>query len=386
MKKHVSVCIHQKKLGGKWRKNHILFKTGCVLMGKVLRSKKVTKIPDASFQEVPEDFIRMDLAIIKYLPAPAVKEALETSLNSINEYPPSNWHLLTKKIATLNNINIENVLLTNGLDEAIDLVTRTFVDPGSKVIIPTPTFSQFEIAALRQEAIPVKHNFLTKYGYKFDESKVIETIHKENVQLVWICNPNNPTGIVEREKIKEITEKSECLIVVDECYYEYYGQTVMDIVVEYDNLLVLRSFSKSYGLAGLRIGYIAGNSELISQVQKMRQPASVNLLAQVAALAALESPEYYEKLWKKIKREKEKICTQLMAFDLEILPSETNCILIQTPKAKEIFQKLWNNKILIFGGWDTAEFSDLGDEFLRITVGSPKDNALLLNNLKKILG
>ena len=355
-------------------------------MGKVLRSKRVAKIPDASFREVPEDFIRMDLAIIKYPPAPTVKEALEKSLNSINEYPPSNWHLLAKKIATLNNINIENVLLTNGLDEAIDVVTRTFVDPGAMVIIPTPTFSQFEIAALRQEAIPVKLNFLTKHGYMFDETKVIETIHNKNVQLVWICNPNNPTGIVEREKIKEVAEESECLIAVDECYYEYYGQTIMDLVVEFENLLILRSFSKSYGLAGLRIGYIAGNSELISQLQKIRQPASVNFLAQVAALAALESSEYYEKLLEKIKLEKEKICTQLMAFDLKILPSETNCILIQTPKAKEIFQKLWNNKILIFGGWDTAEFSGLGDEFLRITVGSPEDNALLLDNLKKILG
>ncbi len=355
-------------------------------MGKVIRSKKVEKIPDVTFQEVPEDFIRMDLAIIKYPPAPAVKEALETSLNSINEYPPSNWHLLAKKIAMLNNINIENVLLTNGLDEAIDLITRTFIDPGSKVIIPTPTFSQFEIAALRQEAIPVKHNFLTNYGYKFDESKVIETIHKENVQLVWICNPNNPTGIVEREKIKKIAEENECLIAVDECYYEFYGQTIMDLVVEFENLCVLRSFSKSYGLAGLRIGYIVGNSELISQLQKIRQPVSVNLLAQVAALAALESPGYYKELWKQIILEKEKLCSQLMAFDLEILPSETNCILIKTLKAKEIFQKLWNKKILVFGGWETAEFSDLGKNFLRITVGSPEDNALLLDNLKKILG
>ena len=190
---------------------------------------------------------------------------------------------------------------------------------------------------------------------------------------------------MEREKIKEITDNSECLIAIDECYYEYYGQTVIDLVVEFDNLLVLRSFSKSYGLAGLRIGYIAGNYELISQVKKIRQPASVNLLAQVAALAALESSDYYEKLLEKIKLEKEKICTQLMAFDLEILPSETNCILIQTPKAKEIFQKLWNNKILVFGGWDTAEFSGLGDDFLRITVGSSDDNALLLDNLKNIL-
>ncbi|MFQ6123287.1 MAG: histidinol-phosphate transaminase [Candidatus Heimdallarchaeota archaeon] len=354
-------------------------------MGKVLRSKRVAQIPDTSFQEVPEDFIRMDLAIIKYPPAPTVKEALENSLNSVNEYPPSNWHLLTTKIAKLNNIRKENVLLSNGLDEGIDLITRTFIDPEAKIVIPTPTFAQFEIAALRQEAIPVKLCFLTKQGYKFDGIKIIETVQKENAQLVWICNPNNPTGAVEREKIIEVVENENCLVAVDECYYEFYGKTVIDLVPKYENLLVLRSFTKTYGLAGLRIGFLAGNSVLISQLQKMRQPFSVNLLAQVAALAALENPEYYEEIWKQIKFEKEKIYAQLKTFDLEILPSETNCILIQTPKAKEIFQKLWNNKILVFDGGDTTEFSGLGTNFLRITIGRPEDNALLLDNLTNIL-
>jgi len=117
----------------------------------------------------------------------------------------------------------------------------------------------------------------------------------------------------------------------------------------------------------------------------MRQPASVNLLAQVAALAALESPEYYEKLWQTLKSEKKLLCSQLAELGLEVLPSETNFVFIRTPKAKEIFQALWKDKIFVFGGWDKAEFSGLGDTFLRITVGSPEENALLLQSLKKIL-
>jgi len=349
------------------------------------RFKKFAQIPDSSFLEAPEDFIRLDLSIVKDLPAPKVEEALRASIRLINKYPESNWHCLVQKIADLNHIAPSQVLLVNGLDDGIDLITRTFVDPGAKVIIPTPTFSQFEIAALRQEAIPVKLCFLIKQGYEFDVTKVIETVHKENAQLIWICNPNNPTGIVEREKIIEVVENAECLVTVDECYYEFYGETVMDLVSKFENLLVLRSFSKTYGLAGLRIGFIAGNSELISLMQKIRQPASVNRLAQIAALAALESPEYYKRVWKTINDEKEAICNQLITLGLEVLPAETNFILIRTLKAKEIFNALWNEKIFVFGGWDKGEFSGLGENFLRITVGSQEENAILLKSLKKIL-
>jgi histidinol-phosphate aminotransferase len=355
------------------------------MMNEGPRSKRAARLPDPSFLEAPDDFIRLDLSISKYSPAPNVKEALQNALEQINEYPSSNWYRLREKLAALNSINSENVLLANGLDEGIDIVTRTFVDPGAKVVIPTPTFSQFEIAALRQDAVPVELYFLTQSNYQFNETQVIETVQRENVQLVWICNPNNPTGIVERNKIIEVLENVKCLVAVDECYHEFYGETIMDLVPDFENLLVLRSFSKTYGLAGLRIGFLAGNADLISLVHKMRQPLGVNLLAQIAALAVLENREYYEQHWRVIKRERKTLCTQLAKLGLEILPSETNSLLIRTPQAKSLFQSLWDNKILVFRGWDAAEFSGLGENFLRITVGSPEENAFLLKTLQKIL-
>ena len=180
-------------------------------------------------------------------------------------------------------------------------------------------------------------------------------------------------------------EKLDCLVAVDECYYEYHSKTIMDLVNSYDNLLVLRSFSKTYGLAGLRIGYIAGNSTLISTLNTFRLPASVNRLAQVAALAALENYEYYENAWKSLRYAKELLSQKLISLNLEVLPSETNFVFIRTSKAKKIFQALWDSKISVFGGWDASEFSGLGTDYLRITVGTPEENSILLKTIKTIL-
>ena len=154
---------------------------------KALSVNKLTKIPESTFPEVPDNFIRMDLSISKYPPAPNVEKALIKSIKSINQYPESNWHLLLTKIADMISLAKQNILLANGLDEAIDLITRTFVCPNARVIIPIPTFAQFEIAALRQTAILVKLPSMTEFGFQIDSNQVIEAAHDKNTQLVWRC-------------------------------------------------------------------------------------------------------------------------------------------------------------------------------------------------------
>ncbi len=357
-----------------------------VWMTDRIQSNRAARLPDNFFLEVPEDFTRLDLSIAKYPPAPNVLNAIHNILTEINVYPSSNWLPLRNKLADLNHIKNQDIILVNGLDEGIDILTRTFVNPGAKVIIPTPTFSQFEIAALRQEANPLFLNFLIDSVYEFDVSKMIESSQEDNVQLIWICNPNNPTGIVDREMILEVLKNVKCLVAIDECYYEFYGETVMDLIPKFENMIVLRSFSKTYGLAGLRFGYLAGNANLISMIQKMRQPASVNLLAQTAALAVLKNQMYYQQRWSVMKQERKTLCTQLVELGFDILPSETNFVLIRTPTAHKLFQSLWDEKVYVLRGWDDAEFSGLGNDFLRITVGNPEENSHLIKSLKKIIG
>ncbi len=344
-----------------------------------------SRIPETLIKEVPQSFLRFDLSVVKYSPSPRVIKALKDYLDKVNFYPPGNWEALTRKIGQVNHVSKENVLLTNGLDEAIDLITRTFVEPNEKVLISTPTFSQYEVAALRQRAKPRKISFLNKNGFFIDEDVLIRRAAEGKVKVIWICNPNNPTGpLTPRKSILEIFRGADCLVAVDECYYEFCGETVADLIEKYKNLIVLRSFSKSYSLAGLRIGYIIANREIIKVLSKMRQPASVNLLAQIAALNALQDPKYYEEIRREIVREREKLTASLRDLGLKVFDSKTNFVLVKTSEAKKLFKELWKGRIAVLPGWN-PEFSDLGENYLRITVGLPEENTTLLNTLNNII-
>lgn len=345
----------------------------------------VKNIPSTAYKEVPSDFVRLDLAINKHPPSPRVTEVLRTNISGINEYPETNWSILVKEISKYCGVNSDEILLTNGLEEAIDIITRLLVKQQEEVFILTPTYSQFHIAALRVRARTRKEKYIELEDYLIPMRRVERILNEQKIKLFWICNPNNPTGtLFEKEVLLPLIEKANCIVVIDECFYEYAKKSLSDLLDCYEKLLILRSFSKSFALAGIRIGYIVGSSRLIENLLKMRQPSSVNFLAQHAALAALQDLDYYEKTWKNDSEERDKLKKKLEGLNFKVFPSSTNFLLIKAKNAEELYTDLWKNKISVLHGED-PEFTGLGEEYIRITVGLPEENAILIETLQDII-
>lgn len=339
-----------------------------------------TDIPKSAFSNIPKDYLRMDLSILRYPLHDSVIEAIKNNLDKINFYPETNRNDLLQAIIKYvgsENVCRENVLLTNGLDEAIDLITRNFLREGEKTLIPTPTFSQFESAALRQRSIPININFLKDGKFEIDGNIILNSIKKEGIKLVWICNPNNPTAnYTDNSEIIKILQ-SGVATVVDECYFEFCKKTIIDKIEEYPNLIVLRSFSKSFGLAGLRIGYIVANEKTIDNLLNLRQPASVNFLAQIAAAESLKRVDYYQKVWNSVELERGNMIQKLRELGFKVLDSETNFILLNMRNGD--FDKfLWEKKKIYVLSGSSDEFSDLPKNYIRINMGLPEENEKLI--------
>ena len=171
---------------------------------------------------------------------------------------------------------------------------------------------------------------------------------------------------------------------MDECFYEFCGETFVDQLGKFNNMIILRSFSKSFGLAGIRLGYIISNEEIVDSLTRLRQPSSVNILVQFAALAALEDLNYYKGVWKNIVKERENLGSELKALGFTVFGSGTNFLYVKTDDAKHAFEKLWDNGIFVFPSWD-PEFVGGGGKCLRILVGLPEENKKLIDAAKVLL-
>lgn len=332
--------------------------------------------------------LRLDFASFKYPPSPQVMEALRKELAHTNEYPDESYGELLEQLAKRYNRPKAAFILGNGLDEVIDLVTRAFVEKGDNVIIPSPTFSQFEEAAERVKAKTVFVNSMHDDGYAVKSKELLDKITRQT-SLIWICSPNNPTGgITPIEKIIPILKNAPCPVVVDEALSDYSGKTVLDVQKDYNNLIVLKTFSKGYGLAGLRIGYAIAHPSIIEKMRNIKQIFNVNRFAVAAALAALSDQPYYDKLWKTFLMEKERHKKNLQALGVTIISSESNFFLLDfktKERSKIIFQQLLEKGIRILPGWD-PEFSGLDGRYCRVIVGKPEENDLFVKTLKDILG
>ncbi|MBI1971758.1 MAG: histidinol-phosphate aminotransferase family protein [Candidatus Aenigmarchaeota archaeon] len=346
------------------------------------KAKWIEGIPHTSYMEVPENFIRLDLAVNKHEPSPKVTASIRNNLGKISSYPDTNWSVLVKKIAEYAGVKEREVLITNGLEEAIDIITRAFADKDDRVLMLTPTYSQFHIAAMRQKAKPISIGLIEERGFEIPIENVREIVKKENVKLLWLCNPNNPTGTVfDKNILASLVEGLGCIIVMDECFYEFCGETFVNQLGKFNNVIILRSFSKSFGLAGIRLGYIISNEGIIDGLIRLRQPSSVNILVQFAALAALEDLGYYKGVWKKIVEERENLGSELKALGFTVFGSGTNFLYVKTDDAKQVFEKLWDNNIFVFPSWD-PEFVGGGDKCLRILAGLPEESKKLMEALK----
>lgn len=332
--------------------------------------------------------IDLTFSFLPYSPPKGLLKEICEEAKNINQYPSGDYNHLKRRFAEYIKVEKQNLLVGNGLDEIIDLITRAW---GREVLIPTPTYSQYQMAAKRAGTHTILVNCLRNGIYSLQN--LVKQANPKEVSLLWICNPNNPTGNkTPRDTILSFLNNIDGKVVVDECYYEFLGETVVDLIEKYENLIVLRSLSKSFGLAGLRIGFAVSKARTIRKLESKRQPFNVNKMAEKVGERVLDYLDYYRRIWRKITHTKEKFINQVRRLGLKPHKSHTNFVLIEFKSEKqavEIARKLQQHSIYVLSPncsiWD-AEFSGLERRFIRLTIGTENEMDRVSQTLSGILG
>lgn len=315
---------------------------------------------------IKKEKIFLTQSYFKYpLPEEMLRE-LSEELKDINRYPSGGEYTkLRQVLSKYVGVKIENILPANGSDEVIEVVSRAYK---GEVLIPIPTFSQYEVSADRGRLSKVLVNCLYEGVYSLNYSNQ----QLDKASLVWICNPNNPTGTrIPREKIIDILQRAKGMVVVDECNYEYLGETVVDLIGKHENLIISRSFSKNFGLAGLRLGFAISNPQNIKKIAAFGQYFRVNRMAEEAAGKVLKYLDYFQEAWKKIKKVRDKFVRQMNELGFSAYDSQANFVLVKF-KNKEKTERVWKylkeKGIYTLPGWEN-EFSGLDNQFIRFNIG-----------------
>ncbi len=317
-------------------------------------------------------------------PSPKAVEAIKKRLSEINRYPDASCFYLKKKISEKLSIPTERIIIGNGSNELIELLIRTFLLEGEKVIQPFPTFLMYEKIVKSHGgeiiSVPLK-------GFCIDLEGICRKIEKDT-KMIFLTNPNNPTGkAIRKEEMEVFLERvpEDVIICLDEAYIEFAeGDDIangIELINRHPFIFVIRTFSKAYGLAGLRIGYGFGSRILIENMEKVRQPFNVNCLAQEAACASLDDEEHLRKTVEVVKEGKEYLYRCLEEIGLEYVPSYTNFILIKVPAgAKRTYEMLLKKGIIV----RSMESYGL-PEYIRVSVGLPEENKRFISALKEVL-
>ena len=315
-------------------------------------------------------------------PSPKAVDAVSRALKNLHRYPDGGCFYLKEKLAKHLKVKPENLMIGNGSNEIIELVIRTFLKPGEEAIMGNPSFAVYPLAvpAAGGKAVLVPLKNLTH-----DLDAMADAI-TGRTKIIFIANPNNPTGtIVTKAQLKRFMGRlpDGVILVLDEAYYEFVTDPEfpksLDYLREGRNVVILRTFSKIYGLAGLRIGYGVAPERLVFYMNKVRQPFNVNSLAQVAAMAALEDEEHLKRSQKNNIDGLDFLFNEVKAMGFDGVPTQANFFLVKVGKGKEVYDVLLRQGVIV------RPMSSYGlDEYIRVTVGLPEENKRFVGALKKI--
>jgi histidinol-phosphate aminotransferase len=298
---------------------------------------------------------------------------------ALNRYPEPNPRALRELIRRKMRVPAgTDLLLGNGSDDLIQILALALARPGATMMYPAPTFVMYSMNATfsRMRAVPVP----LREDFSFDADTFIACMRAENPVLVFLAYPNNPTGVLYAEAdVVRVIEAAPGIVVVDEAYHAFAGKTFMDALPKHPNLLVLRTVSK-LGLAGIRLGYLAGSPQWIAELNKVRQVYNVNVLTQAAATFALEHLDVLEAQAAEIRAERAKLHAGLSALrGITVFPSAANFFLVRVPDAVKSDEALRRQGVLV------RNLHPGLANCLRVTVGTPDENRILLNALKEAL-
>lgn len=313
-------------------------------------------------------------------PSPKAILAAFNESDNVNIYPEVTSDSLSKKIKTLNKLKNVEVFIGNGMDGIFEMLARLFLDKGDETIISIPTFSCYQLvtmwAGAKPKFVPLKSD------HSLDVKKILKAINKKT-KIIFICSPNNPTGnCMKEEDIEEIIKSTDKIVFLDEAYIEFADKSHVKWIEKYPNLIIGRTFSKIYGLAGLRVGYTFMHKSLANYYLNSITPFVVSRIGQVAAYSALDDTPFIRKSIRFVKEGKEFYYKELEKAGIEYIKSDANFISIKTKtKASKYAEKLQKKGIIVR---DCARFGKGGENLLRITIGTRKQNEKVLKELVQI--
>ncbi len=343
------------------------------LLDKILRPHIKTIIPYSTARDEFEGEAEIFL------------DANENALGSItkehyNRYPDPYQKELKIEVAKIKNVEPDQIFLGNGSDEGIDLLIRMACNPGKdNIMILPPTYGMYQVSADINN-VEVKKVWLTP-DFQIDLQKVMQAID-ENTKIIWLCSPNNPTGnLGDKNSIEYIIQNFDGLVVVDEAYIDFSSErSWLEVLNNYPNLIVLQTFSKAWGLAGLRLGMLYAHDSIIKVINKIKSPYNINILTQQLITTTLREKNNVDEMVEEILNQRDFLIKELENLKIvaKVFPSETNFLLVKFYDGKKIFDFLIGKKIVLR---DRSSVK-LCEGGLRISIGTESENKKLIETLK----
>lgn len=312
------------------------------------------------------------------------KQATRDMLDLSHIYPDGNCYELKQAISKHLNVSTEKLIIGNGSDEIIKLLAEAFLNQGDQVIAPVPSFSEYWFAAHVMNAyvtgVPLNDDFT------YDVDKIIAAVTPKT-KMIFICSPNNPTGTyLAKQGMQKLLDNiaSDIVVVCDEAYYEYvvaedYASGI-DYIEDY-RVVVLRTFSKAYGLAAYRVGFAVTSAQLINYINRVREPFNVNQFAQVAATAAISDQEHVKKSIQLNETGKKYLYRELTQMGISWIDTQANFIFLDTGKdSKQLFELLLKRGVIVRSG-DVFGYPT----YLRVTIGTVEENKFFITELQAVL-
>ncbi len=319
-----------------------------------------------------ESFVKLPISLYS-------KFAEEMASIPFNRYPDPMARKLCRAFADYYEVAPELVTASNGSDEMIFILLSAFLQKGEKVLLAEPDFSMYRFYTTLTENIPVVYQ--KGETMEIDPDEFLQTAEREKVSMILFSNPCNPTSVgLRREQVRRIVEGTNALVVLDEAYMDFWDQSLLGDAAQYDNLIILRTCSKAFGLAAARLGFAVANPALTRAIRSAKSPYNVNSLSQKLGTVVLEEVSEQHKALRRIRDSKTHLFGLLLELqqrgaDIQPIDGVTNFIVVKTPRAEEIHKELAARQIAVrrFPG------------FLRITVGSLAENSRLIAELENIL-
>jgi histidinol-phosphate aminotransferase len=300
----------------------------------------------------------------------------------LNRYPDPFQTALRSRLAQLHGVQRENLFVGVGSDEVIDLLLRIFCEPQKDaVLILEPTYGMYRVAA-DVNNVRVDSCLLTDEFQINVEAAKQHT--KADTKIIFCCSPNNPTGnLLNRADILGLCAQTSAIVVADEAYVDFaQSESLISDIEQFPNLVILRTLSKAWGLAAIRLGYAIAHPQIISYLMKVKSPYNINILTSTEALKALDNTDYVQRSVSSVAAERQRLVRELSTFRSikKVFPSDTNFLLVRCSDARSLYRQLAQRGIIV----RDRTFEPKLENCLRISVGTPEQNDLLLNALKEL--